>query len=189
MAFAASVADVSVVDARVLVGVFEDAMFAMAIGTQRSVGDASREGAAMYTLPELVDDLRMAHTAGIRYRRSKRLGLGRQQFMRTTMAHAAIGGAVVAVFSGLSVDAAGIVASLIHVARGALWLGHIGGMRIFLMVVVTGFARQPRVRAFLQLLCLFVAGNTPRGGDISGMEATAGRSENETQNRGGKCDR
>ena len=164
-------------------------MFTMAIGAQRSVGDRSCEGAAMYTLSELVHDVGMAHTAGIRHRRSKRLGFGRQQFMRGTVAHAAIGGAFIAVFPGLSVDPAGIVAGLIHVARGALWLGHIGGMRIFLVVVVTGFASQPRVRAFLELLYLLVAGSACRGGDISGLEGTAGRLENNAQKRGGKLDR
>src|SRR6516165_1163283 len=106
MALAAGLTDVRGMDSRVLVGVFEDAMFTMAIGAQRSVGDRSCEGAAMYTLSELVHDVGMAHTAGIRHRRSKRLGLGRQQFVGAAVAHAATGGAFIAVLPGLPVDAA-----------------------------------------------------------------------------------
>ena len=109
--------------------------------------------------------------------------------MRGTMAHAAIGSAFIAVFPGLSVNPAGIVASLIYVAGRAQRFGHISRMRILLVVVVTGFRRQPRVRTFLQLLRLLVAGSAFGGAGISGSEATAGRSEKNTQERGGKRDR
>ena len=85
--------------------------------------------------------------------------LGGQQFMRAAVAHGAIGRAFVAAFPLLPVDAAGVIAGLVLMARCARRLRHSGGMGILVVRLVTGFAGQPRVSALLEFLPLIVAGN------------------------------
>jgi hypothetical protein len=180
MALPARLADVSVVDSGVFVGVLENAMFAVAIGTQRSIGDTARQGAAVDAVAKLIHNVGMADAARVRHRRAKRLGLGRQKFVGVAVAHAATGCAFIAVFPGSSVDAAGIVACLIHVAGRAQWFGQVGRMWIFPVVIMTGFASQPRVRALLEFLGLLVAGSAFQAGPIRGAETATDRSPKNT---------
>ena len=98
---------------------FENFVFAVAIGAQWRLGDAARQGLAVHAGAELFDDLGVAHAAGIGDGGAEGLGFRREQFVRTAVAQGAIGRALIAALTGLAVDALVVVTGLIGVAGEA----------------------------------------------------------------------
>jgi hypothetical protein len=163
VATGAGIAHVRRVHRGVLVGVFDNLVFAVAIGTQRRLGDAVSQRLAVYATAVLLYHVGMAHPASVRNRHPKSLRFGRDQFMGAAVAERAIGRAFVARLARQPVHAAGIIARLVRMAGDALRFGDAGRMRIFFVRVVTGVAGEVFVGALRQFLSLFVAGSALRG--------------------------
>src|SRR5262249_39756301 len=161
--------DIGLIDGRGLVGVLQNLMFSVAVGAEGRLCDSLGQRLAVDAGPILVDDFGVAHTAGIGHRATKRSGFGRQKLMGATVAQPAIGCGGVTSVAGLAVDAAGIVAGLVGVARRALRFGNAGRVRKRFVTVVAGIASQTGVRTFFELLALFMTGDALGGfGRIGG---------------------
>ena len=149
----------SFIDRGSRIRVLQDVVLAVAIGAQRSLGDTLRQGLPVNTRPVLIHDIAMAQPASIDDRRAKRRRFRRQQLVRASVTHAAIGRAFITVLARLPMDAIGVFVGLVLMARNALGLGNVIRMRERFVAFVAGVAGQPGMRALLELLPLFVAGD------------------------------
>ena len=80
------------------------------------------------------------------------------------MAHRAIRRAIVAVLARLAMDAEGVIAGLIGVARGAFGLSDARRVSGLVVTVVAGVAGKTGVSALGEFLPLVVAGRAVHGG-------------------------
>jgi hypothetical protein len=90
--------------------------------------------------------------------------------VRASVAHAAIGSALISVLPRLAVHAEGVVGRLVLMASGTYRLGNAGGVWILLVGFVTGIARQPRMCALLQFLPLVVSGGARSACRVRGCQ-------------------
>src|SRR5579864_8173035 len=130
---------------------FENLVFPVAIGAERRLRDATGQGLAVHAGSKLLNHLAVANPAGVGNRGSKGLRFRQEQFMRAAVAEPAVGSPGVPTFSSLAVDATGVIASLVMMTGDALGFGNVGRMRILLVTLVAGVARQARMGALLQL--------------------------------------
>ena len=101
--------------------------------------------------------------------------------MRAAMAQSAIGRRRIPFFGSLPVYPVGILSRLVLVASGALGFRDPRGVRILLMLLVTGVASQIGVGAFGQLGCLVMAGRAGRRRRC-GLQTSAWDASQNTQN-------
>ena len=156
MATRAGVANVRRVYRRSFVGVFDDLMFAVAVGAQRRLRDAIGKRLAVNAGAVLLHHFAVAHTAGIRYSHAERLRFGRLHLMGAPVAQGAIRGAVVTGLAGQPVNAFIVVPRLIGMAVDALRFGDVRRVGILLVGVVTGIAGEVFVSALRQLSLIHI---------------------------------
>jgi hypothetical protein len=161
------------------IGVLEDFVFAVAIGTQRRLGYAACQRLTVHAGAKLVHHLGVAHAAGIGYGGAEGLGFRSQQFVGAAVAEGAIGRPLITALAGLAVGALLVIACLIGMAGNAGRFGDIRGVRDFLMRLVTGIAGERCVCALGQLLPLLVAGGTFGCGVAGGVQVSAGGAGNQ----------